>query len=448
MSETKDISRRKFVKDAVAASTAVLGFPYIISSSALGKAGTIAPSNRITVGAIGVGEQGNGVLGNFLNRSDCHVIAVCDVDAGRRNATAARVNSHYKTTGCTAYGDFRELLARKDIDAVSIATPDHWHVLCATAAVKAGKDIYMEKPLGKTIEEGQILRQAVNRYDTVFQFGTQQRSSRQFRVACELVRAGAIGELKTINVWAPPSATGGSLKPAPIPDGLDYEMWLGPAPYREYTEKLCASKGGDKYWWFVSDFCLGWISGWGIHPVDIALWGGEGKLIGPIEVQGKGQFPIEGLCDTATSWNLKLKYQSGVTMNFVSNPPPSNWKERYKKGAGHGTVFEGSKGWVHVDRQGVYTSSQSILDPAKSNDFAGLYKSDNHAGNLLDCIKTRAKTICTVEDACAADTVCHISDIAIRLGRKLKWDMKKEIFVNDAEANRMLKCSMRSPWSL
>ena len=172
MSETKDISRGKFVKDAVVASTAVLGFPYVISSSALGKAGTIAPSNRMTVGAIGVGEQGNGVLGNFLNQFDAQVVAVCDVDAGRRNATAARVNSHYKTTGCTAYENFRGLLARKDIDAVSIATPDHWHVLTAIASVKSGKDVYMEKPLGRSVEEGQTLRKTVERYNAVFQFGT------------------------------------------------------------------------------------------------------------------------------------------------------------------------------------------------------------------------------------------------------------------------------------
>lgn len=452
MPDKKNIDRRQFLKTAASAAAAAALTSACSqqqsSTIAPGKVTAVAPSNRISVGVIGSGEQGNGMLTNFLYQSGAQVVAVCDVDKGRRDWTAARVDKHYDSKGCAAYNDFRELIARDDIDAVLIATPDHWHVLCATVAAKAGKDIYMEKPLGKTIEEGKILRKAVNRYDTVFQFGTQQRSSRQFRVACELVRNGAIGELKTINVWAPPSSVGGSLKPAPIPEGLDYQMWLGPAPYREYTEKLCASRGADKCWWFVSDFCLGFISGWGIHPVDIALWGGAEKLTGPIEIQGKGKFPAESLCDTATSWNLKLKYRSGVTMNFVSTPPPSDWKERYKRDTGHGTVFEGTEGWVHVDRQGVYVSSQEILDSAKGRDFAELYKSTNHAGNLLDCIKTRAKTICTVEDACAADTICHISDIAIRTKRKLKWDMEKELFVNDDEANRMLSGSMSSPWRL
>jgi len=441
---SKNINRRQFIKR----STAVVGFPYIVCSSALGKAGSISANNRITVGVIGTGEQGNGVMGNFLSRPDAQVIAVCDVDRSRREWTAARVNKHYQSTGCTEYNDFRDLLKRDDIDAVLIATPDHWHVLCATAAAKAGKDIYMEKPLGKTIEEGQVLRRVINQYGTVFQFGTQQRSSEQFRRACELVRTGAIGELKTINVWAPPSSVGGSLKPAPIPDGLDYDMWLGPAPYRQHTENRCASQSAKKFWWFNSDYCIGWISGWGIHPVDIALWGGGDKLTGPIDVQGTGNITIGGMCDTATSWEFKLGYASGVKMNFVSTPPPEKWLKRYKKDGGHGTVFEGTKGWVHVDRQGVYSSSQSIFDLAQSKDFAPLYKSNNHVGNFLDCIKTRAKTICTVEDAFGADAICHISDIAIRTGRDLKWETKKEIFIDNQVANRMLSGSMRSPWTL
>lgn len=456
MSNRKNINRRQFLKTTVAAAAAGTLISAcdkqqastVVPSSALGKDGSVAPSNRITVGVIGTGEQGNGVLTNFLYRPDAQVVAVCDVDKTRCDWTAARVDKHYKSKGCVAYNDFRDLMARDDIDAVLIATPDHWHVLCAVAAAKAGKDIYMEKPLGKTIEEGQVLRKTVNQYGTVFQFGTQQRSSKQFRVACELVRNGAIGELKTINVWAPPSSVGGSLKIAPIPEGLDYDMWLGPAPYRQYTKNRCASKWADKFWWFNSDYCIGWISGWGIHPIDIALWGGGDKLKGPIDIQGEGVITVEGLCDTATSWNLELKYQSGVIINFVSTPLPSNWKERYEKDAGHGTVFEGFKGWVHVDRRGVYASSQSILDLAKSKDFATLYKSNNHVGNFLDCIKTRAKTICTVEDAFATDVLCQISDIAIRTRRKLKWDIKKEMFVDDAEATRRLSGSMRSPWML
>jgi predicted dehydrogenase len=448
MPNKKNISRRKFVKDAIAASTAVLGFPYVISSSALGKAGSVSPSNRITVGAIGVGEQGNGVLGNFLNQNDAHVIAVCDVDTGRRQWTAGRVDKHYQTTGCDAYNDFRELLGRDDIDAVLIATPDHWHVLTAIASVKSGKDIYMEKPLGRSVEEGRALQKTVKQYNAVFQFGTQQRSTAHFRKACELARSGRIGKLHTINVWAPPSVAGGSTKPAAVPKGLDYNRWLGPAPYRDYTENLCASEWDNKHWWFVSDFCLGWISGWGIHPVDIALWGAKDGLTGPIEIQGNGEIPTEGLCDTAVSWKIKLKYANGVTMNFSSAPPSEQWSLRYEKAGDHGTAFEGTEGWVHVNRSGVNSYFESLLKIPESFRQIQLYQSNNHVRNFLDCVKSRAKTICPVDEAVQADIICQISDIAIRLERKLKWNMEKEEFINDAEANRMLKRPMRSPWSL
>jgi len=441
MKKNKNIDRRKFIKTASAMAAGAIGFPYIVSASALGKAGTVAPSNRIVMGAIGVGEQGNGVLGNFLNQSDAQVVAVCDVDKGRRDRTAQRVDQHYQKKGCAAYNDFRKLLARDDIDAVLIATPDHWHVLCATAAAKAGKDMYMEKPLGLNVAEGQALQATVYRYGTVFQFGTQQRSSVQFRRACELVRNGRIGKLHTINVWAPPSVAGGSTK------GLDYDMWIGPAPFRQYTHDRCASEWEKKFWWFNSDYCLGWISGWGIHPVDIALWGAASLLAGPIEVEGTGLFPNEGLCDTATYWNVKLNYASGVTMNFLSDPPPKEWSNRYTKIIDHGTAFEGTEGWIHVNRNEVNVSDESIK-PLYSNNDIKLYESTNHARNFLDCVKSRAKTICPIEEAHQADIVCQISDIAIRLKRRLKWDMEKEMFIGDDIANRMLSRSMRSPWTL
>lgn len=444
----KAITRRNFVKGATGVVSAAFGFPYIVSSSALGKSGAVAPSNRITVGVIGTGEQGNGVSGNFLNQSDAQVIAVCDVDKGRRDWTAKRIDGHYGSSGCAAYNDFRKLIGRSDIDAVLIATPDHWHVLCAIAAIQAGKDVYMEKPMSRSVRENQALRDAVGRYDAVFQFGTQQRSSANFRRACELVRNGKIGKLHTINAWAPPSMSGGSTKPANIPDGLDYNMWLGPAVYKPYTENRCASTWADKFWWFNSDYCIGWISGWGIHPVDIALWGAGDKLRGPIEVEGVGEFPDEGMCDTATYWNVKLKYASGVTMNFLGAKPGAEWSQRYRNVGDHGTAFEGSNGWVHVDRSRMNVSSESMLDSARDAGVAELYKSNNHVRNFLDCVKTRAKTICPVDEAFGGDMVCHISDIAIRLKRKLKWDMVAEEFVNDGVANRMLSKGMRSPWTL
>ncbi|HIJ70440.1 MAG TPA: Gfo/Idh/MocA family oxidoreductase [Planctomycetes bacterium] len=447
MKHNYNMNRRKFLETTSVMAAGAIGFPYIVTASALGNGGAVAPSNRTVVGAIGVGEQGNGVLGNFLNQSDAQVVAVCDVDKARREGTCRRIEQHYQKKGCAVYNDFRDLLVRDDIDAVLIATPDHWHVLCATAAAKAGKDMYMEKPLGLNVAEGQALQAVVNRYGTIFQFGTQQRSDIQFRLACELVRNGRIGKLHTINVWAPPSVAGGSTKKAAVPDGLDYDMWLGPAPFREYTYNRCASDWDNKFWWFNSDYCIGWISGWGIHPVDIALWGAGGLLSGPIGVEGTGIFPTEGLCDTATYWNVKLDYASAVTMNFMSNPPPAKWLSRYNTEVDHGTAFEGTEGWVYVNRNEMTVSDESIRLSGSSDDIK-LYQSTNHVRNFLDCAKSRTKTICPVDQAHQADVVCHISDIAIRYKRRLKWDMEKEIFIGDDSANRMLSRSMRSPWRL
>ncbi len=434
------IERRSFLKGAVGAAM----FPYVVSSSALGKDGAVAPSNKIVVGAIGVGPQGTGVMRNFLGQKDAQVVAVCDLKSNVLADRKKLVDKRYGDTGCAAYSDFRELLARKDIDAVLIATTDHWHVLCAIAAAKAKKDMYVEKPMGVSLAEDQALRAACKRYGVLFQFGTQQRSSRQFLLACELVRNEKIGKLKTINVWSPPSSKGGSTEVVPVPEWLDYEMWLGPAPKVPYTKDRCVNRN----WWHISDYALGFIAGWGVHPLDIALWGGGEKTACNLEIEGSGIFPTEGVHNCALNWDLKLKYASGVVMNYVGNPYPDEWKKRYGRTQGHGTAFEGTDGWVHVDRGGINAYPESLLKTEFGPNDVRLIKSNNHVRNLLDCIKTRTKTICPIEDAVAADTLCHVSDIATRLKRKLRWDAKKEKFVNDEAANRRLRRSMRSPWKL
>ena len=444
MQKKKEITRRRFLKKATGAATGAISLPYIVSSSALGKAGSVAASNRITVGCVGVGPQGNGVMGNFLAQKDAHVVAVCDVKSHVLEAAQSRVNKHYQSDGCAAYNDFRKLMARDDIDVVLAATPDHWHVLVALAAVKAGKDVYLEKPMGLSLEQDQALRAAVHRYGRAFQFGTQQRSSRNFRFACELALNGRLGKLHTINVWSPGSSQGGSAEPVPVPEWLDYQMWLGPAPYTPYTKDRCSNS----LWWFISDYAIGFIAGWGIHPVDIALWGGGDKLVGPIEVEGKGVWPTEGVCDTAMNWNVTLKYAGGVTMNFTGNPFPEEWRKRYGRTTSHGTAFEGTEGWVHVDRSGINAYPKELLQTEFGPNDIHLYSSDNHVRNLLDCVKSRAKTICPIDEAVQGDIICHISDIAIRLEQKLKWDTKNERFVNNEAANRRLSRTMRSPWTL
>jgi predicted dehydrogenase len=440
----KAINRRRFLKRAAGTAAGAMSFPYIVSSSALGGAGGIAASERITVGCVGVGPQGSGVMGNFLRQKDARVVAVCDVKDPVLKAARDRVNGHYKSTGCSAYKDFRELMARDDIDAVLVATPDHWHVLAALAAVRAGKDVYLEKPMGMSLAQDRTLRTAVHRHGRVFQFGTQQRSSRNFRFACELALNGRLGKLHTINVWSPGSSQGGDPKPVPVPEWIDYEMWLGPAPYTPYTKDRCSNK----LWWFISDYALGFIAGWGVHPLDIALWGGGEKVACPVEIEGKGVWPTEGVADTAMNWKVVCKYDSGVTMNFTGDPYPEEWKKRYGRTTSHGTAFEGSDGWVHVDRSGINAHPKELLETEFGPNDIHLYKSDNHVRNLLDCVKSRAETICNIDVAVQADIICQISDIAIRLEQKLKWNPKTELFTNNNPANRRLSRPMRTPWTL
>ncbi len=440
----REINRRQFLRRTTGAAVGAVSFPYVVSSSALGKAGSVAASNRITVGCVGVGPRGTAVMRNFLAEKDAHVVAVCDVKSHVRQAARNLVNEHYQSDGCAAYNDFRKLIGRDDIDVVLAAPPDHWHVLVALAAVKAGKDVYLEKPMGLSLEQDQALRAAVHRYGRVFQFGTQQRSSRNFRFACELALNGRLGKLHTINVWSPGSSQGGSPEPVPVPKWLDYDMWLGPAPYKPYTKGRCSNK----LWWFISDYAIGFIAGWGIHPVDIAVWGGGDKLAGPVEIEGKGVWPTEGVADTAMNWNVTGKYASGVTMNFTGNPFPEEWRKRYGRTGSHGTAFEGTDGWVHVDRSGINAHPEKLLQTNFGPNEIHLYNSSNHVRNLLDCVKSRAKTICPIDEAVQGDIICQISDIAIRLEQKLKWDAKKELFVNNDAANRRLSRPMRSPWTL
>jgi predicted dehydrogenase len=439
------ISRRKFLKRAAGAAVGAIGFPYFVPSSALGKAGNVAASNRIAVGCVGVGPQGTGVMHNFLAQKDARVVAICDLKKQRREAVREIVNKHYQDTSCVVCEDFRDLVARDDIDVVLVATTDHWHVLVSLAAVRSGKDVYMEKPMGLSVQQDQAMREAVHRYGRKFQFGTQQRSNRNFRFACELALNGRIGKLHTINVWSPGSSSGGNPKPVPEPDWIDYNMWLGAAPYVPYTKDRCSNS----LWWFISDYALGFIAGWGIHPVDIALWGGGDKVTAPLEIEGTGVWPSsDGVCDTAMNWDVVCKYDSGVTMNFTGWPCREEWPKRYGKIQSHGTAFEGTDGWVQVNRGGLTAHPKELLSTEFGLNEIQLVKSGNHVRNLLDCVKSRAETISNVDAAVQGDIICQISDIAIRLERKLKWDTKRERFVNSDEANRMLKRAMRSPWRL
>lgn len=452
--------RRQFLRRSAGAALAGIAFPTIIPSSVLGADGAVRPSNRITVACIGAGPQGTGVMGGFLGLPNAQVIAVCDVKAEQREQACAKANAHYGNQDCKTFLDFREVLARPDIDACLIATPDHWHVPLGIAAVRAGKHIYLEKPIGCSVGEAQALRSAVRQTKRIFQFGTQQRSDRKFRAACELARSGMLGRLKTIWVWAPGSTPGGSTKVAPVPPSLDYERWLGPAPFRPHTEHRCVADFDKKTWWFETDYAAGFIAGWGIHPMDIAIWGAGEQMKGIVELEGAGNYPCLGACNTATIWDVRLRFQSGLEVIFCASPNGGNaskptgeiWPHeeelngRFGKITTHGTVFEGADAWARVQRGELVTSKSELADAETTEK---LKASGNHVGNFLDSIAKCEPAISHIEDAVWGDTLCQIADIAARLRRRLRFDFATERFIDDAEANQRLAMrEMRAPWNI
>jgi predicted dehydrogenase len=432
-----NINRRRFLQKATGIAVGAIGFPYIVSSSVLAKANTMAPSNRIVLGFIGVGGRGGRLLKNFLQFTDAQVVAVCDVKRPNQEKAQQTVDDHYGRKVCTVYNDSRELCGRSDIDAVVIASPDHWHVLHALEAVRANKDVYVEKPLGLSVEQEQVLREEVHRYGCVFQFGTQERSSRNSRFACELVLNGRIGKVYKIKVGSRHSRLSGNHPPMPVPDWLDYDLWLGPAPWASYTEKRVINN----FWYHISDYSLGFIAGCGVHTIDIATWGNGTELTGPEQVEGTGVFPRNGLCNCAMSWDVNLKFANGVVINFADH-------KKNKPGA----LFEGTDGWVSVVEEHlngtVDAHPKSLLQEKIGPDEIHLPASNHHQRNFLDCIMTRSRPVAPIDVAVRSDTLCQLSDIAMRLGRRLKWNPEKEEFVNERHANRMLKRPMRSPWHL
>jgi len=447
MLQKKSINRRRFLKHSMAAAVGVAGFPYFVPSSALGKAGRVAPSSRITIGCIGTGRiaQTDDMRG-ILGFDEAQIVAVCDLDSNRMKDAKKLVEERYAKKsntgsykGCAMHKDFRDLVARKDIDAVTVCTPDHWHALTAIAAAKAGKDIFLQKPLTLTIEEGRVLSDTVRRYGCIFQVGSQQRSDRQFRFACELVRNGRIGELRTVKVGLPGDPATGPEPPMPIPENLDYDMWLGPAPWAAYTEKRVHPQTGygRPGWLRILDYGAGMITGWGSHHNDIAQWGMGTEYTGPVEVEAEAEFPKDGLWDVHGVFRIEYTYASGVKVICADN-------KRNKQGV----VFEGTEGWVYVKRGQLDAHPKSLLTSEIGPNEIHLYKSDNHKKNFLDCIKSRTETVAPVEIGHRSCTICLLGRIAMRLGRKLKWDPERERFTNDEEANRLISRPMRSPWHL
>lgn len=422
---THRMTRRQLLE----ATTAGVAAPYMLTSAALGNADKAPASERVTLGHIGVGNRGKELLRGFLTCKDAQSVAIADAWSDRRAEAAA-------LTAGKAYADFRDLLTRKDIDAVIVATPDHWHVPLAMATAKAGKDAYVEKPLGVSIEQDLACRKLFHETKRIFQYGTQQRSMAHCRFGCELVRNGRIGKVHTIEVVAPDGDKGGKTDPAPVPPALDYEMWIGPAPMRPYTPGRCVVPG--TYW--IYDYSIGYLGGWGAHPLDIMVFGSDADLSGPVTVEGTGEIPKEGLYDTVIHWDVKIRL-GDVKMTF--------------KPGGDSTKFIGDKGWVRISRGDIDAEPKSLLtsklgpnDTRLSEGDANLPKNSRHDENFIAAVKLRKPAVSPIDHAVRSDVISLLSDIAIRTGRKITWDPRKETIAGDPDAARLMARPMREPWKL
>lgn len=429
-----------------------LGLPEVLSASVLGGQGALSAGGRIHVAGIGLGIQGINNLRAMLARADARVIAVCDVHETQRAKGVKLVNDHYGDRACAAYRDYRDLMQRPDLDAVLICAPDHWHPLMVAEAARRGKHMYCEKPMGWSFRAAQAARQAVLDHGVVFQFGTQQRSDRKFRQACELVRNGRIGRLKTILVGVPGSVSSCPVQPAePVPRELDYDLWLGPAPMAPYSYQRCRPydprKGGWSTWYSISDYCLGMIGNWGVHHLDIAQWANNTELDGPVEIEGAGVFPRGLLSDCAVSWQVQNRFSNGVTVVHMDDATSQKHPQQVG-GFGHGVTFLGTEGWVYVRRGHIESSPESLLQTKPGPGQVRLFRSDDHHGNFLDAIRGRSTPASPIDVAVRVDTLCNLQQIAIRLRRPLHWDPVRQVFPRDDDANRLLDRPMRAPWKL
>lgn len=427
----KRSTRRGFLRAAAALAAA----PAAVPQSALGGPDAAPPSERVTIGYIGTGWQGlKANLPMLLGCREAQVLAVCDVwDKNLRLAKNA-VDNRYGNGKCQAYVDFRELLDRRDLDAVGIATPDHWHVPMAIAAMEAGKDVHLEKPLGICLAQDIACRDAVRRTARVFQYGAESRSTVACRAACELVRSGRIGPLRHIEVLVPLLPKRNPARPPqPAPAGLHYDLWLGPAPWRPFT--TLPMEGAYPFpWYYVRDFCAGWINNWAAHLLDLLQWGFDTHLAGPWEVEGTGTIAAEADHDVVANWDVRIRFANGVTMAF--------------RGGGELTRFVGADGQIALRYGGVADeATRRLIQESPPPTAHRLTVSDNHERHFIQCVKTRATPVSPIEDAVHSDSLAHIAEIAVRTRHKITWSPRDAAILGDPEAARLLSRPTRAPWS-
>ncbi len=432
----KKTSRRDFIRRSAAVAAGTIVLPNIIPSTALGMGGKLSPSDRIVMATIGTGSQGTGNMRELLKlKGQLQFVALCDVDKNHLEAARSIVNKANNNNDCRTYGDFRELLAKEKLDAVSIALPDHWHGIIYTEAANHKLNVYGEKPICRSIKDGQTIVSAVKKNGIVWQTGSWQRSLYNFRRGAELAINGRAGKVKYIEVGLPDGGKGIGTPPVMnVPPELDWDMWLGPAlkvPYR-----------GVSHWdWrWILDYSGGQMTDWAGHHIDIANWGTGLENTGPVEISGKGVYPAEGLYNAPVEYDFTCKYAGGIEMR-VANASRLPHKM--------GTTWYGDLGWIHVDRGNVLTASDpKILDEVIGDDEIHLYKSDSHYQNFLDCVRSGNQTIAPVEVAYRAISVGLLGEIAMTTGQTIKWDPENEVIIDNPRASRLLSRPYRAPWTL
>jgi predicted dehydrogenase len=436
--KVKKMNRRQFLKRLSTAAAGTVCFPSIVPATALGRTQATAPSDRIVMAGIGFGMMGIPNMRSFLGKNEVQWVAVCDVDENNLMRARDIVNKKYGNTNCAVYRDFRELYLRKDLDAVSIALPDHWHAIPVIASARAGFDIYGEKPLSHDLQEGRAMCNAVKRYSRIWQTGSWQRSVANFHRASELVRNGRIGKILKVEVGLPSGhtdfgRTAGQEAIEPPPPNLDYDFWIGPAPYAPY----CPARV-HKNWRWNLDLGGGQLMDWVGHHVDIAHWGLDFDSTGPVEIEGYGEFPRRGIWNSPTRYYLHAKYADGTPMIIAGG----------HREIRSGTKWIGEFGWIWVDRGGLEAHPSHILNEYINPGETRLYKSRDHYQNFLDCVKSRKLTITPIEVSHRSASVGHLGVIAMELGRKIRFNPETETIINDPEASRMLGRAYRSPWQL
>lgn len=431
-------TRRHFLST----STAAFAAPFILTSRRASAAE--AGGRTIRLGHIGVGGQGSGLLNNFLSVPGAKSVAIADPFRQRREAAAQKVKE-IQGHDPKLHNDFREILANPEIDAVVIATPDHWHVPIGIAAVRAGKDVYIEKPLGHTLAQNKAMLDACVKHDRIFQYGTQQRSQEILRRGIELVINGTIGDIERIDIWAPKGSGGGSLDEIPVPEGLDYNLYLGPAPMKPCTKDRITSPGS----WYCSDYAIGFIAGWGAHPLDISIWGLDYDQQGTFKIRGTGTVETpDALFNTISSWDVHMEFAHGIKSHFMSSDIAKPLIDAYRQNwCDDGTTFFGSKGWISLSRGGYAASNMDWFREKQNPDAKRVPYQNNYYKAFVDAVRDHTPSIGPIGDAVRSDALSHLSVLAIQSGSEIVWDPKAYRIVTPDSLNGRMDAPSRNSWT-